>query len=839
MSTRLSALMYLGIGMGSALLLAGWPLLSQAACTLAPTPGDDSYTCDSESSPGLIDTEGNNSLTLPVGGSGIINGDVTFGAGQDTLEQASGEITGEVNLGDGDDAVRFTGGSAGAILQGNGIDDFFMSGGTLASLAQGDNRDTFLMEAGTITGAFEDGDVARMSGGSIGRVDMKLDKNIFEMSGGEILGNLVTGFDTDTISLSGGTIGGNISVSGGNDSITITGGEVAGEIRAGPGDDRFVWDSAGTIRSPILMAAGNDEALLTGLSEGVMGASPTVDGGNGNDTLTFNRTQSASPSRYLNWENVRLDNGSELTLAGALLLGDDISGTGTLSIDPSSALRVSQGRISPFTPGQSAQLNNSGLIDMTTGSASATDSLTVDGNYIGNNGQIALQSVLGSDGSPSDKLVVNRGTLQGNTTLDISNLGGPGAETLSDGIQVVEALNGATGSGQAFSLRGGSLSEGAFEYFLFKGGVSAGNAQDWYLRSTIVAAPSPTPQDPMVFIPTPAEGAPIELPTPVRGAPPIVLYRPEVPDYSTFFPAAQQLVKAMLGTYHERLGDQSQQQRTGSFPAGWGRVYGNSSRQAYAGTVSPRLDSSLSGFQVGSDLHAWTSDNGQTQRLGFFVGHSRLKGNVDGFNRGWQHLDAGKTTLRGDSLGVYWTLIDPQGWYVDAVLMGTRLNGSSESDRGIKLKTEGHNVLGSVEVGVPVRVSENWVAEPQAQVIVERTSLDSENDRISDVSFAADTGVTSRLGVRLRGRYTMAGMPIQPYVRSNVWHASAGTNRVTFNELTDIDTEQKSTTLDLSLGATLQVSQVVSVYGEVGYNRNLDSNQLNGREGTLGVRIEF
>ncbi len=45
--------------------------------------------------------------------------------------------------------------------------------------------------------------------------------------------------------------------------------------------------------------------------------------------------------------------------------------------------------------------------------------------------------------------------------------------------------------------------------------------------------------------------------------------------------------------------------------------------------------------------------------------------------------------------------------------------------------------------------------------------------------------------------------------------------------------------MDLSAGATLQVSNTVKVYGEVGYSRNLDSNQLNGREGTVGVKIDF
>jgi outer membrane autotransporter protein len=124
-------------------------------------------------------------------------------------------------------------------------------------------------------------------------------------------------------------------------------------------------------------------------------------------------------------------------------------------------------------------------------------------------------------------------------------------------------------------------------------------------------------------------------------------------------------------------------------------------------------------------------------------------------------------------------------------------------------------------------------------VIVGKTKLDRQNDGVSDVSFNADTRVTTRLGLRLRGKYQISGTPFEPYARANVWHTSAGQNTVTFDHLTDIDTEQKSTTLGLSVGASLRVAKGISLYSEVGYNRNLDSNAFNGRQGTLGLRMEF
>ncbi len=842
------------VSLVTAIALSAWPLPSHGACSIAPTAGNDTFTCDSASSPGFSDLGGNNQLLFPSG-NGTITGNVTLGAGNDLLQLDatgarlngsvsmgdganvlrlnSGTVTGAVTQGAGADTVQINGGNAGPISQGAGIDSFSMSAGTIAALAQGDGHDQFLMSGGTISGAFEDGDTALMTGGRIGRVDMKLDNNLFDMRGGTIIGNLVTGFGNDTVRVSGASlIGGNLSTSGGTDTITVTGGTVNGQILASTGADTFNWIDGGQISAAILMGPDNDLAALKNLNETLLAFTPLMDGGSGIDTLTFDNTQATTPGRYANWEQVALNNTTTFTLGGAFVLGDAGTGSGTLAINNGSTLRVTNGLISAFSTGEAVSVSNSGLIDMATGSTLATDTLTINGNYTGNAGLLALQSVLGSDDSPSDKLLVSQGTLQGATLIRISNLGGTGAATLQDGIQVVQATHGATGSGSAFSLAG-RVSAGAYDYYLFKGGVTAGTAQSYYLRSTLPVAPpvidSPLPE-PVIDspVPEPVSGTPALPPNPAVA--PLALYRPEVPIYAALYPAAQQLVQGMLGTYHQRLGEQ----HTAAVPAGWGRVYGGSSRQTFAGTVSPTLDSSITGFQVGSDVYA-----SQRQRSGFFIGHSTLKGDVKGFNGGWQNQHAGRTTLRGDSLGVYWTLLGANRAYLDLVLMGTRFDGSSRSAPGIQLQTRGHNLLASAEVGWPFALSQRWELEPQAQLIVDRTQFDSRNDGIADVAFSADSNLVTRLGVRLRGGYRVRGLPLQPYGRADVWHAKGGTNTVTFNDVTAIDTEQRSTTLGLNLGTTLQVARGVNLYGEVGYKRNLDSQALNGHDATLGVRVAF
>ena len=840
------------------------PQPSHAACVLTPGTGNDTYTCDNGSSPGLTDLSGDNSLTLSKGGT--IDGNVTFGAGMDRTQILDGVVTGVVQ-------------------QGPGIDDFLMKGGQIQALFQGDGLDTFEMSGGTIVDAFEDGDVAYQSGGSIGRVNMKLDKNFYYMSGGTIVNNLVTGFDIDTIDISGGTIGGNISTSGGNDSITVRGGVINGEIRASVGNDTFQWLGGGQINSAVLMGDGDDTALLQGLSESTLTHTPSIDAGLGNDQLTFDTTTSSTASRYVGWETVNLTNKSRLDLVGNFFFGDSDSKTGIFNIDGSSTLAVTQGSIRPYTAGQLATLNNAGTVDMTTDN-SATSVLTVHGNYVGNNGQLHLQTVLGDENSATDKLVVTDGSISGHTQLAVSNLGGIGGLTRNDGIEVVQALNGAVSSNDAFALNG-TVSAGAYQYFLFHGGTTAGKEHNWYLRSSVVAvqppavvtptppvtpavpvAPIPAnppvvdPDEPPVEPPTAQPVAPVEppapapnqvaaahspqsaasnppLPTAIPGAKPIPLYRPEVPIYSVDIPAAQVMTLQALGTFHERQGEQSLLTETGAVPAGWGRAYGSDFNKSWSGTVAPSFDGTSRGYQVGHDLYAAQTSGGQTQRFGLFIGQSRLRGDVKGFALGWQNHRSGRVKLDGDNVGAYWTLTDPTGWYVDLVAMGTRLDGDNKSDRGVKMDTKGHALALSAEAGYPITLSEHWVVEPQAQVIGQKIDLDSQHDGISKVSFDSQEYWTGRLGARLKGRYLVSNTPVEPYLRANVWHTFGGSDTVTYDEVDRIKSDHKSSTADIGVGAVAQLSSAVSAYVEGKYGTGLDDNNFEGASGSIGVRVSW
>ncbi len=62
--------------------------------------------------------------------------------------------------------------------------------------------------------------------------------------------------------------------------------------------------------------------------------------------------------------------------------------------------------------------------------------LTIAGSYTGSGGTLEIETVLGGDASPSDRLVVT-GDTAGTTNVTVINLGGGGAQTV-EGIKIID-----------------------------------------------------------------------------------------------------------------------------------------------------------------------------------------------------------------------------------------------------------------------------------------------------------------------------------------------------------------------------------------------------------------
>ena len=381
---------------------------------------------------------------------------------------------------------------------------------------------------------------------------------------------------------------------------------------------------------------------------------------------------------------------------------------------------------------------------------------------------------------------------------------------MANGIPVVQAINNGTTAPGAFTLVGGEVRAGAFDYRLFRGGLDPSSSpNDWFLRSSFLVGPSVplVPLEPA--LPTEPPASPEVLPP---GVFPII--GPEIATYGVVQPIAQQLGLASLGTHDDRLGDAYTTplpcQQTapiytkappiytkapagcspeGWRPAIWGRVFGQQIDNHYRAFADPRADGQIAGFQAGADL--FRSDSliaGHKDYAGLYFAYGNANVDVNGLVTNaaatafvLQHT--GNLNLNAYSGGAYWTHYGPSGWYTDLVLQGTSYNGNA-STQFANLGTNGTGFISSLETGYPILIpllGPGFVLEPQGQILWQWVGFDRGNDGLGPVSLGTTSGLTGRIG--LKGKWTIAadnGQIWQPYVRTDFWDNLSGNSTVLF-----------------------------------------------------------
>ena len=182
---------------------------------------------------------------------------------------------------------------------------------------------------------------------------------------------------------------------------------------------------------------------------------------------------------------------------------------------------------------------------------------TINGNYAGAGGTMAINTVLGGDGSPSDRLVISGGTATGNTIVHVTNVGGAGAETTGNGIQVVSAVSGATTlAGRVRPSRMANCAPAPSTMICSAAASAAASPNDWFLRSDFVgrrwrrrwrcrrSCLCRSRHSPLIRRPNPL---PPGVVFPIIG--------PELATYGVVQPLARQLGLSILGTLDDRVGD--------------------------------------------------------------------------------------------------------------------------------------------------------------------------------------------------------------------------------------------------------------------------------------------
>ena len=619
------------------------------------------------------------------------------------------------------------------------------------------------------------------------------------------------------------------------DNATVTAGHVASASR--------IQSATTTVR---MEAGANMVATLDNASLTTTGASSdllSVSGATGSSALNLrNSTATASAGGLL----LNVASGSTFAFDNdnTVLTGDiKASADSTVNMALHNGSRLT-GKIDPVNlnidatsrwdmTGDSllANLGNAGTINVLPGAggvAGTYKTLTAT-NYVGNGGRINLNTYLGDDSSPSDKLVVDGGSATGSTRLGITNAGGSGALTTGNGILVVDAQNGATTATGAFALAG-AVSAGAYDYSL----VRRAN-QNWYLSSELITVP---PVDP---------GTPLNPDTPgvtPPATPPAALpnYRQETSLYAAVPSLAILHSAATMDSFHERVGAAGPAAGAGDQPSRlWLRVLGNTGERkgdalGVYGRTGPAFDHKSYALQLGGDLYRGANANGSQTAAGVYLATGQTTGDVMHFNG----AAAGGVKLDVSSLGMYWTLLGPAGGYVDFVAQGNHYGVTATSTRMPTLKTSGSGYDVSVEGGLPFQLSGPWSVEPQLQLRLLSADIGHGHDIAGRVHYGDAESLVGRAGVKLAYK----GSRLTAWTRLDLLNEFKGRSRTQVASLwgtngVDFNSSVHGAAVALTAGVDAKLTDRVSLYGSASYRRALGDNRGHAWGAQAGVKVAW
>ena len=451
--------------------------------------------------------------------------------------------------------------------------------------------------------------------------------------------------------------------------------------------------------------------------------------------------------------------------------------------------------------------NDHGVVAFAPAMPGAFGTLTIDGDYEGNEGLFRMRSRLGDDSSPTDRLHV-MGSTSGHSFIAVDALDGAGDHTV-DGIRLVQVDGRSEGT---FALSGRAVA-GAHEYFLHKGSLSQPGDGGWYLRSSLL--PDPTLE--------PEEG---ERPTgPVDPVvPPMPVLRPETGTYRANQVAALDMFQAGPGAGRDDEPDSSR------------------------GSAWARFERRHTAFDLGRQVTTTTSTNELT------IGTDLLQGSGEVDTHLGVMAAMGRSDTRGTSLltrysakgrvtgaaaGAYGGLRTVTGTYLRGWVQYAHFNQRVGGDALASERYGTGTLSTSVEAGHRWRRALNRdtdvYLEPQAQLLATRLRGGAHTEAGGTrVAPRHGSGGTARLGMRAAARWhTPGGHVASPYFAGS-WLRRLGRLDATQFDATSFADGVPRNAYALKLGLSMLRNDGWRLWGDV--ETRFGVHRYRRVAGTLGVR---
>ena len=517
--------------------------------------------------------------------------------------------------------------------------------------------------------------------------------------------------------------------------------------------------------------------------------------------------------------NVDIDRGqtqdSQINLSGSSAWTGASSGLNTLTLSDNSQWNIT-GDSSVDT------LNASNSMLNFTHDGAGFSTLTVNGNYSGDNSTLVMNAALGDDHSASDKLHI-LGDSSGSTDVVVNNAGGSGAQTIQ-GLNIIQV----DGVNNGEFRQKGRIVAGAYDYSLVKGADQHG----WYL----VSDKNGSEPDPVV---TPGEGGQIVEP-PVNQHDMIV--RPEAASYSANLAAANTLFTTSMDdrpaeTFYTDANGQRQSTRLWLHnSAGHSRVKDSSGQL--------KSDTNRYAIQLGGDVASGTLTGSDSLRLGAMAGYGNAQSKSRSAVSGYQS----RGQVNGYSLGVYGSWLqnaaEQSGAFVDSSLSYGWFNNSVKGDdigqQSYKSKGISASLAGGyrAEVATLSDSTSLWL-RPQAQLNWQGVKADDVKEQNgSRVQATGEDNLQSRLGVRASLRTLLdpqAQSAIEPYAEANWLHNSKAFGTA----LNGVNIQQAGTrnAAEVKLGVDARLNANVNLWG--GVAQQLGNHSYSDTSAVAGVKVSF